>query len=168
MLNTGFREATRKHADQVLRVPAGGPGRVRSAGIRAARGRRGVHRTNSHRFPVHTRGRRAALQQRVGVAAGEPNADGRRRRLGANGARAYPRGGVRGQGDEHLLQLAAGRRQCGCGSAQRRPVRPAGGVARGAHAGRKLRRVVGRRKRPDRLTTGGAMSCSSPHLPPFA
>lgn len=153
----GFREAAGKHAGQVLHVPARRAGGAVRARVRAAGRRRGVRRAHRDRVRVHTRGRRAQVPQLGRVAPREPDADRH-----ADDTRARARRGHRGQGDEHVLQLADGccgrRRRDGRGPAQRRAVRPAGGGARGELAeGRQqlLHRLRVRRRRlepPDRLT----------------
>lgn len=106
-------------ADQVLRVPAGGPARPYAWRLLCS---------PSSVF-VNTRGRRTELQQCVGVAAREPNADGRRRRQTYHTTR-------------HSLPDANGnlcdRLVAEC-------------IARGANAGRQLRLVVGHDDEKDRI-----------------
>lgn len=158
----GIRKASGAHADQVLRVPSRRPGLVRRAQVRAAGRRRGVRRAHRHRVAVHTHRRRAQVPQLVGVAPREPDADRRRPAAGrySDDTRTDTRGRGRGgrQGDEHVLQLAVGRRRRGRGSAQRRPLQPTGSGARGQVAPGQLHRVGvrrrrRRRKRPNRLVS---------------
>jgi len=88
------------------------------------------------------------------VAPREPDAD--RAGYDADDTRADTCGRRGRQGDEHVLQLAAGRGRRGRGPAQRRPLRQAGSGARGEVAQEQLHRVGGRRRRrrerPNRLT----------------
>lgn len=176
---TGIRKVTGLHADQVLRVPAGGTGVFHDDPIRAAHRRRGVRRPHGDLVAVHPGGRRDAVQQLVSVASREPDADRPSPVHAEDGARAHTGGGRRqraSQRDEHVLQFAVERRRRrrrrrGRGQVEQRPVRPPGGVARGQvvrHVGRGCQlhgirvRRRGRRKRPDNRLIG---ELSTPRVP---